>query len=218
MEGVQRFRAGGTLSALGLGLAVVAVMPAFAACGEDDAQEPPPRPPETAQQVPDLPRGWTVERNAEHGFALGAPPGWRSGGACGRIGAAGATATVLCSPDGLVTLSVSADRTDEALEISPDEFATRTLNGLGEGFEDELAAGKPRRFEARYEGAAVRASGTAKTGVEQDVTVVVLRRDRVANFTAVIASNAEKPTEPAVELAEQALRSLRSQPVGAVGG
>ena len=54
--------------------------------------------------------------------------------------------------------------------------------------------------------------------MNQNVQVVVLRRDGVANFTAVIAANADKPTEPATKLADKALETLRSQPVGAPSG
>jgi hypothetical protein len=44
------------------------------------------------------------------------------------------------------------------------------------------------------------------------VSVIVLRRDNVAVFTAVIASNAAKATRQHTEFAERALRALRSQP------
>jgi hypothetical protein len=201
--------------------ALVAAAVALAGCGgDDDEPEVPPvdRKPERPEQVSGLPSGWTVEENKAQGFELGAPPGWRSGGDCLKGGAPAGPVTILCSPDKLVTLSVAADRTDEALELEPGEFAVRTMVGLAEGY-DRLEPGKPRPFKARYPGASVEGTGEAVgTGVRQDVTVVVVRREGAANFTAVIAANADKPTEPAVKLAEEALTTLRSQPVGVPDG
>ena len=171
--------------------------------------------PETAESVGKLPPGWTVTRNAAQGFELGSPPGWREGRACLRGGTRAPTTTVMCSPDELVTLTISADRTNEALEIDPVDFAARTLTGLGEGYKNGLEPGKAKPVKGHYGGAEVSATGTALgTAVRQDVTVVVVRRESVANFTAVIAANAEQPTAPAVKLAEHALRTLRSQPLG----
>jgi hypothetical protein len=173
---------------------------------------------EEPEQVKGLPAGWTVERNEAQGFALGAPPGWGRGAECLAGGAELGPVTILCSPDKLVTLSVQADRTNEALELEPEAFASRTMEGLADSYEG-LEPGKPEPFKAHYDGAAVSGQGRAVgSGVMQDVRVVVLRREGAANFTAVIAANAEKPTGPAVKLAEQALRELRSQPVGAPSG
>ncbi len=207
----------------GVSLACLALL---AGCGGDDdgdgdAPEEATSPPnvEQPEQVGGLQRGWTVERNSAQGFSLGAPPGWREGADCLRGGAeAPGGVTIMCSPDKLVTLSVSADRTNEALEVDPAEFAARTLTGLADSY-DELEPGKVKPFKGHYDGASVEGTGKAVgTGVNQNVQVVVLRRDGVANFTAVIAANADKPTEPAAKLANEALETLRSQPVGAPSG
>jgi len=200
---------------LGTALAAGALL---AGCGGDAPTAAPPASPETPQRVTGLPPGWTVERNAAQGFSLGAPPGWRQGERCLDGNGSDVPVTVLCSPDKLVTLSISADRTGEALEIEPGEFAARAMAGLADSYMG-LEPGAPKPFEARYEGAFVEATAKAlATGVRQNVIVVVLRRDDIANFTAVIAANAEQPTGPAVKLAEEALRTLRSQPVRAPGG
>lgn len=204
-------------------MAALAVAALLAGCGDEDdpaaGGEPSgTRPPEEPESVEGLPAGWTEEENEAQGFALGAPPGWRSGGECLESGAEAVSVTILCSPDKLVTLSVSADRTDEALELSPEDFAVRTMTGLADSYEG-LEPGKPEGFKGHYEGATVEGSGKAVgTGVDQDVTVTVLRRAGVANFTAVIAANADKPTQPAVELATEALDTLRSQPVRVPSG
>lgn len=174
--------------------------------------------PERPESVGKLPPGWTVEENKPQGFELGVPPGWRKGAECLKGGAEPPAVTVLCSPDKLVTLSVTADRTDEALELKPAEFAARTMEGLAESY-DGLEPGRPHAVKGHYDGAAVEGTGKAVgTGVRQDVTVVVLRREGAANFTAVIAANADKPTEPAVRFAERSLATLRSGPVSAPSG
>jgi hypothetical protein len=58
----------------------------------------------------------------------------------------------------------------------------------------------------------VRATGTAKGGVNQRVSVIVLRRDEVITFTVVIAKNAKEATGPSKRLAERIVETLRSRP------
>jgi hypothetical protein len=196
-------------------LAAGALAAALGGCGEKEEPEvqPPPRPAERSERVPKLPPAWTEARNEDQGFALGVPPWWRLGRDCLPHGRTPGATTVLCSPDRLVTLSVSADRSDEALELAPGAFAVRATERLGEErYPRGLEAGRPRPFGTHYNGVVLRAQGKAAAGVEQDVSVVVLRRAGIANFTAVIAANAGKRTGPAVRLAERALRTLRSQP------
>ena len=199
-------------------LAAVAVAIVAAGCGEQEEQDPAPepRPAEKAQRVPHLPAGWTELDNAAQGFALGVPPGWRDGGDCFEGGGDPGPGTTICSPDRLATVGISADRTGEALELDPAEFATRAADGLGEETYRNLRAGKPRPFAGLYDGASV--AGTAVTkagGVRQDFVVVALRRDRVATFTALIAVNADRGTPSHLRYAERAVRTLRSSPVGA---
>ena len=207
----------------GAALASLALLAGCGGDGEDaetsEGQTPPVKVvEEEPESVRGLPPGWTVERNRAQGFSLGAPPGWRSGGDCLNGGAAPGAVTILCSPDKLVTLSANADRTDDALELDPAEFATRTMEGLADSY-DGLDASKPKPFKGHYDGASVEGSGKAVgTGVNQDVEVVILRREGVANFTAVIAANNDKPTGPAVKLANEALETLRSQPIAAPSG
>ncbi len=190
-------------------------------CGGDEDGPPEikvDRLPEKGEHVGKLPQGWTVERNQAQGFSLGAPPGWRSGGDCLRGGAKAGPLTILCSPDKLVTLSITADRTDDALELTAEEFAVQTAESLAKSY-DGLKQKPPKPVKGHYEGASIKASGrAAATGVDQDVEVVVLRREGAATFTALIAANADKPTGPAKELADRALSTLRSRPVQAPSG
>jgi hypothetical protein len=195
------------------GLLACAALLAATGCGgsDDEADEPAPRPRpvETAEKPPKLPQGWDEYVNRAGGFALGLPPGWKAK----RRG----VSTQIQSYDRLVVMAITPDRTSEAIELEPDESATRTVVALP-GFADELEPGDPRPFKHRYQGAEVRAAArTADRGVEERVRVIVLRRPRLAVFTVVIAANAERRSRPAERLALRAIGTLRSQPVGGPG-
>ena len=58
----------------------------------------------------------------------------------------------------------------------------------------------------------MRAVATARGGVDQRLSVIVLRRDRVATFTVVLAKNAERATGPSKRLALRVIETLRSRP------
>lgn len=161
---------------------------------------------ETADELPKLPRGWEPFSNPGAGVAFGRPPGWdaRTDG----------TITRLIAPDELVVASISADRTNEAFEVAPGEFARQTARALG-GYREPLEPSRPKRFDHRYEAAAVAASGVAaKSGVRQDVRVVVIRRDDLAVVIAVAAANAERDSAAGLRTALEVLETLRTRPVG----
>jgi hypothetical protein len=182
--------------ALGLGLA---------GCGGTDIPEPEPRPVESVGEVPDLPSGWRVHVNPAGGYAFGVPRGWttRDRG----------TQTEVRSFDHLVVIAFTADRTGEALALDPGEFATRTAAATA-GFEEPLEPGEHRDFRHPYDAARVEARGTnERTGVEQDVTVVALRRDELAQLTATIFANATPAAARSRALAEKVVGTLRSRPV-----
>jgi hypothetical protein len=197
----------------GVACALAALVVAIAGCDDDsgDAETtttPALRPEETFQNVPDLPPGWKVHVNQSGGFALGLPPGWKANNR--------GTATGVRSFDHLVAVSVTPDRTAEGLAIPIEDFAKRTLAAL-RGFEDELDPGPSRRFKHFYKASEVRAAGTAETGVREQVRLVVLRRDEIVTFTAVMAVNLKPSARPSERLAERMLRTLRSRPVGGAG-
>jgi hypothetical protein len=206
---------------LGCSLAVVAALVAIAGCNDDsDGSAPAPAPEpkleqaprraETAQPVPKLPPGWKVHANHPGGFAFGLPPGWKPRNTGKR--------TLVRSFDRLVSVEITSDRTVAGLDTPLDAFATRALAALP-GFGLELEPGRPRRFRHRYKGVEARASGVAaRTGVSLRVRLVVLRRDSIVTFTAVIAANAKPASRPAERLAERMLRTLRSRPIRAPEG
>jgi hypothetical protein len=191
--------------------ALAALLVALAGC-DDDSDEATtttttaPRPTETFQKVPDLPPGWKVHANRPGGFALGVPPGWKPNDR--------QASTRVRSFDRLVAVSITPDRTAEGIEIPLEDFATRTLTALP-GFEGELDPGPSRRFKHPYRGVEVRAAGRAESGVREQVRVVVLRRDEIVTFTAVVAVNLKPAARPSERLAERMLRTVRSRPIRA---
>jgi hypothetical protein len=199
-------------------LAACALVTAIAAgCGSGDDSEDETteeRPTETAERVGKLPAGWETFTNDTQGYAIGVPPGWGEGKACGNAApSAAAGTTLLCSPDRLVTLNVSVDRTNEALEIPPPDAASRTAEAISaQSFGGRLESGEPKPVKGHYDGAVV--SGEGKSGkVDQEVEVYALQREGIAAITAVIAGNADKEADANVKLAEEAVESLRTKPV-----
>lgn len=189
----------------------VAAAALLGGCGGDAADPAPSGPPErrveTADPLPELPRGWHPHVNRGAGFALGRPPGWsaRDRG----------IATRLVAPDRLVAVTVAADRTSAAVGLAPAELARATIAALP-GYEEPLEAAPARPFRHRYRAAEARASGVAAaSGVRQDVRVVAINRGGIAALTAVIAANAERPAaRPEQAQALRALRTLRTRPIG----
>jgi hypothetical protein len=188
-----------------------------AGCGSDSESDDATTgeaPTETAERVGNLPDGWERLTNDAQGFEIGVPPGWGEGKACGkRAPAAASGTTLLCSPDRLVTLNVSVDRTNEALEVEPSEAATRTAEAISaQNFDGKLDPGSPKRVKGHYNGASLSTEGKAGN-VDQEVEVYVLQREGIAVITAVIAANADENADAGVKLAEEAVLSLRTKPV-----
>jgi hypothetical protein len=180
---------------------------ALAGCGGTDVAEPEPRPVESVDPVPELPGSWHVHANAAGGFAFGLPRGWtaRDRG----------TRTEVRSFDRLVAITFTADRTGEALDVAPPEFASRAAAATG-GFEERLQPDEAVEFRHPYEAAVTTARGTnANTGVEQEVSVIALRRGALAVLTATVFASSTAAARDSRALAERVVRTLRSRPVAA---
>jgi len=179
----------------------------IAGCGSDSDETEhaePERAEETLDKLPELERGYEEFVNSDVGVAIGRPPGWKA--------QARGALTTLTAPDELVLVSISINRTDDALDLDPDDFADQTAAAL-EGFKDPVMTAEPKEFEHRYEGAEVRGKGVVRnTGVGQTVQVIVLEREDVAVVTAVVFANSERNTSAAAKQALEAIESLRSRP------
>ncbi len=164
----------------------------------------------TPQAPAEIPRSWRREIDTKHGFSAGVPPHWQLVGK-GR-------SVLFRSPDRLVALSLAVDRNEAAFGTPPVQFARRALASLS-GYRGSLIAGPPRPIGATpLATAAVRAQGVAKgTGVRQKVEFVVLRRDHLVNFTAVIAANAKQAPRDDIDVARRILRSVRDHPPTVAG-
>jgi hypothetical protein len=182
---------------------VITIASSVVACGEDEP-DPPERARETIDKLPRLSAGWHKYTSHEAGFAIGRPPGW----AVERQD----SATLLRSPDQLVAVSISADRTSEALEFPLDEYAAQAAEALP-GLRD-LTVGRARRFDAHYPARAVEATGKTKQGVRQRLLFVVMRREGFAAYAVLIARNAEKDSGYYAQEARRMVRTVRGRPVG----
>jgi hypothetical protein len=188
-------------------IAMLALLPA--GCGDDSAGTIPTTTTavETAQRLPKLPPGWKGRRDRQLGYAIGIPPGWEVKSSAERV--------LLRSPDHLVAVTITPDRNPDALEIPLDDSATRALAAVP-GYAEPLEPSAPRPFRGTpLDAAQTSAKGTAKSsGVKQDATVVVLRRDDLVNYTVLIAANASRAAARIDRsVALRMVRTLRDQPV-----
>jgi hypothetical protein len=197
------------ISPLAAALGVLATASALmlGGCVVDEKDEPPP-PVETSEPLPKLPREWSREVSRSAGFAIGVPPRWTA--------SERRRSALFRSPDRLVAVSVSADRTVEGLAVPLDEYATRVADAL-RGFSN-LKVGKSRPFRAHYEAVAVPATGDAKGGVPQRLLVVVERRGGLVTYTLLVARNAKVGAGAHGDEIRRMVRSLRGrQPSGRSG-
>ena len=190
---------------------VIAAMTAVAlGCGDGSqtttAQNGPR---ETAQKLPKLPAGWKARRDRSIGYAIGVPTGWQVTGHGERV--------LFRSPDHLVAVTLTADRGQGAFDLPLDRFAEQALGALP-GFKTPLEPGRPRPFRGTpLEAVETTASGTQAGGLEERATLVVLRRDRLVNYTVAVLENAEHPElDRAVAL--RMVKTLRDLPPKGGGG
>jgi hypothetical protein len=191
---------------------VVALALAYTGCGGDDTTTPPSPPPETPQALPKLPKRWHAHGDRAIGYKIGIPPRWE----VSRSRTRGVKAALIRSPDHLVAVTLVAARDPDALEVPLEEFATTALAALP-GFKTQLEPSPPRPFP-KTPFAAVRtvATGTTKgRGIKERITLLVLRREGIVNYTVAIAGNARRSySRKDRAVAFEMVRTLRDQPVG----
>jgi hypothetical protein len=166
---------------------------------------------ETAQKLPKLPDGWKPDHNRRIGYAIGVAPGWQASDHGRR--------TLFRSPDHLVAMTLTADRGPQAFRLPPDKFAVQALGALP-GFKVPLEPSKPKPFKGTpLEAVQTSSLGTQAGGLKERATLIVLRRDRLVNFTVAVLENAEQagsPLDRAVAL--RMVQTLRDVPPKAAGG
>ena len=194
-------------------LALVAAVIALVACGGDsETTTTKPQRQEVAQELPKLAPGWKEHRDRELGFAIGIPPGWEKGGRGGKV--------LFRAPDHLVAMTLAVDRNPQAFQLPLERFAQQALGALP-GFKVPLDPSRPEPFKGTpFKAVETTATGAQAGGLKERATLVVLRRDRLVNYTVAILENAEHrgaPLDRAVAL--EMVRTLRGQPVesGATG-
>jgi hypothetical protein len=192
---------------------LAAAVIALVACGGDsETTTTKPQREEVAQELPKLPPGWKEHRDRELGFAIGVPAGWEKGGRGGKV--------LFRAPDHLVAMTLAVDRNPQAFKIPLERFAQQALGALP-GFKVPLDPSKPKPFKGTpFKAVETTATGSQATGLKERATLVVLRRDRLVNYTVAILENAEHggaALDRAVAL--EMVRTLRGQPVesGATG-
>ncbi|CAN5563640.1 hypothetical protein BH20ACT15_BH20ACT15_04510 [soil metagenome] len=132
-------------------LAIVAIS-VLALVGTNGDEDDPPRlapPPETADPLPNLPPGWKISTNKAIGVAVGVPPAWSSRTAVSK--------TILRSPESAVVVSITADRSNGAVDADLDGYALGIAGGLGR---DEATATNAPKPGLGYEAGAARAGRT----------------------------------------------------------
>jgi hypothetical protein len=171
--------------------------------GGDDSGPVATAPAETIDApAPPFPGGVTLI-NTDGGYTVGVPHGWapeRQGGV-----------TVLTSPDHVVTVAVTSDRTGEALATPPAAIARAAIESLPDFTNIRGAGGAP--FKAHYP--AVKATGTATReadNLRQAFRSFVLVRPNLAVFT-VLASRGAKTHSPFASQVDAIVRSVRGRPV-----
>jgi hypothetical protein len=176
-------------------------------CGEDDATPEPTPPPETAQELPKLPKRWQVHRDRSIGYAIGKPPGWRV--------EPSRMAALIRSPDHLVAVTIVANRDSEALAVPLERFATDALAALP-GFKAHLKPSKPRPFRGTpLDAVWTEATGTTVgRGLEERATLLVLRREGIVNYTVAVVENARRSySRKDRKVALRMIGTLRDLPV-----
>lgn len=184
--------------------ASLAAAAALTGCGDSaDEPAPPPPPAETVDHLPGLPGSWSRYVDRPGGFAIGLPLRWKAR----RHG----HAVVARSGNHLVAISITVTRSAAALTLEPADFARRAIGALP-GFERQLRVGRPHEFETSYEAAQVRGRGEDASRVPERVTVIAIRRDRLAAYTVVVAANARRTPPETAARAEHVVRTLRGRP------
>lgn len=171
-------------------------------CGGGDGTTTTTGPVETADRAK-LPRSWTRHTNFDAGVSLGLPPLWRAKDRGIRA--------VVHSPDQLLAITVTTDRTDEAIAIDLDDWARRVADALP-GF-GETSGSEPRTFDHRYPAVTFDVARGDVNGPPEGLLLVALERESLVKVTALAAWNAAKTPARDIRTARRVLRTISTRPV-----
>jgi hypothetical protein len=162
-------------------------------------------PKETAQKLPKLPAGWKPHQDRSIGYAIGLPTGWAVKDKPNQA--------LFRPPDHLVAVTLTANRNPQAFRVPPDRFVVQALAALP-GFKVPLEPSKAKPFKGTpLKAVATTASGTQAGGLKERATLVVLRRDRLVNYTIAVLENADQPgSELDRAVALRMVQTLRDLP------
>ena len=183
--------------------AVVLAALGAAGCGDDENGAATP-PAERVDRAAQPPPGWRSLVDERAGLSISAPRRWRA-----RSGPDG---TLVRSPDGLVAISLQADRSPAGRTTPPDRYARDTIASLP-GYRDLTArdtrevAGSPYP-SSRIDGTGVR----AERGERQRVTVAVFQRPGRVTYAAVAFRAARRTGRPEARALDRLLASFRARP------
>ena len=191
MRGPLSVQHGGPLALL---LAVAAAL--GCGCGDDRA------PPARADRPAKPPPGWRTIANHRARFTIAAPKSWTA-----RVKGA---ATLLRSRDGLVAVTVVADRSPAGRELAVAQYARQTLQDLP-AFDGSLSLRTGRVRGSPYRSAVVQGAGRVRTSRRQQrITVAALRVPGPATYSVVAFRNGTVPQGFAAGTQRRIFRSLRS--------
>jgi hypothetical protein len=164
---------------------------------DEDAPELAP-PPEIADPLPALPRGWTKAANGTAGFTVGVPPGWPVKTVGGK--------TTFKSPGSTVVVAITADRSEAAIEADLQEYAIEVAQGIGAS----IAAAVPEPPKAGGPGY----ESAAAEGMDEDrrVEAIVVRRPELAAYPIVVVSGAGVKPAELEPIVNRIVSTVRGQP------
>ncbi len=175
-------------------LAIVAIsVLALLGDGDDEGGQPALEPPpETVDPRPDLPPGWTYHVNRSIGAGVGVPPAWTA--------RTRPVQTILRSPRSSAVVSVTADRSADALGANLEDYAVEVAEQIVGA---ATAVAKSPEPGLGYEAASARSG---------DTEVIVIRRPELAAYPVLVASSPRVKAGELDPIVAQIVASLRGRP------
>ena len=178
----------------------MAIALALGSCGGDenrarapaDASDPPVRPPP----------GWRTVTNATAAFTVAAPRSWKATARRGN--------TQIRSDDRLVSVTFSADRSQQGRRLAAARYARDTIQGLP-GFDGTVRRRTRPVRGSPYTSARVEGDGVVRTGFRPlRITVAVFKPRGRTTYTAVVFRNAAVRSRFHDRRIDRMLRSFRA--------